>query len=193
MRAAPLVALASVAALIAACGSDVPAVPGQETAVRTEEPQQRDLTLQVPELPATEVASPVELARPNPAPAPARPALPRVKPKPVPRPAAEPARSQVPAVIPINPPAKAEAVADPTPIDAAGSGGRELAPGKTVMVIPVSGGPSIEADPDDSWLPSERPRGIIMGGGDRCGRRGGGRGIGIAGQIPVGIPRRHLR
>jgi hypothetical protein len=88
---------------------------------------------------------------------------------------------------------KAEALADPAPVDDAASSGRELAPGKTVTVIPVSSGPSIRADEDDSWLPSERPRGIIMGGGGRCPRRGGVRGIGIAGRIPVGIPTRRLR
>jgi hypothetical protein len=86
-----------------------------------------------------------------------------------------------------------EALADPAPVDDAASGGRELAPGKTVTIIPASSGPTVEADQDDSWLPSERPRGIITGGGGRCPRRGGVRGIGIAGRIPVGIPARSLR
>jgi len=101
----------------------------------------------------------------------------------------------VPTALPAAPaaPILTDALADPAPIDDPGSGGRELAPGKTVTVIPVSSGPTLEADEDDSWLPSERPRGIIVGGGDRCRRRGGVRGIGIAGRIPFGIPGRRLR
>ena len=196
MRTASLIPLACVATLVVACRSDVPAVSEQETAARAAEPRQRDLTLQVPELPATEVASAVELARPQASRAPRSP-RPRPRPKPAPRPTAEPApgAAGAPATAPVMPaaPMKAEALADPAPVDDAASSGRELAPGKTVTVIPVSSGPSIRADEDDSWLPSERPRGIIMGGGGRCPRRGGVRGIGIAGRIPVGIPTRRLR
>ena len=195
MRTASLIPLACVAVLVAACGSDVPALPEQETAARPAEPRQRDLTLQVPELPATEVASAVELARPQASPAP-RSARPRPRPKPAPRTTAEPAPGPAaPLAPPVMPaaPTTTEALADPAPVDDAGSSGRELAPGKTVTVIPASNNPSIEADADDSWLPSERPRGIIMGGGGRCPRRGGVRGIGIAGRIPVGIPTRRLR
>jgi hypothetical protein len=196
MRSASLFPLACVAVLVTACGSRVPGVPeGDETAARAAEPRQRDLTLQVPELPATEVASAVELARPHLSPAPIRTARPRPRPRPNPRPAAEPEGGPAPTAIPVVPaaPTLTEALADPAPVDDAGSGDRELAPGKTVTVIPVSSGPTVEADEDDSWLPSERPRGIIMGGGDRCRRRGGVSGIGIAGRIPVGIPTRRLR
>ena len=196
MRTVSLLPLACVAVLITACGSEVPGVPEREEgAVRAAEPRPRDLTLQVPELPATEVASAVELARPHPAPI--RNSRPRPTPRPNPRPAAEPEGGPVPApnAVPVAPaaPMLTEALADPAPLAEAGSGDRELAPGRTVTVIPVSSGPTLEADEEDSWLPSERPRGIIMGGGDRCRRRGGVRGIGIAGRIPVGIPTRRLR
>jgi hypothetical protein len=198
MRTVSLLPLACVAVLITACGSEVPGVPeGEETAARAAEPRPRDLTLQVqvPDLPATEVASAVELARPHPAPV--RNSRPRPTPRPNPRPAveAEGGPAVVPTALPVAPaaPILTEALADPAPMDEPGSGGRELAPGKTVTLIPVSSGPALEADEDDSWLPSERPRGIIMGGGDRCRRRGGVRGIGIAGRIPVGIPTRRLR
>jgi hypothetical protein len=195
MRTASLFPLACVAVLVAACGSGVPGVPeGDETAARIAEPRQRDLTLQVPELPATEVASAVELARPH---APLRTPRPRPRPRPKSRPAVEVegGPAVVPTALPVAPaaPILTEALADPAPMDEPGSGGRELAPGKTVTLIPVSSGPTVEADEDDSWLPSERPRGIIMGGGDRCRRRGGVSGIGIAGRIPVSIPSRRLR
>lgn len=195
MRTASLLPLACVAILTTACGSEVSSVPErEETAARAAEPQPRDLTLQVPELPATEVASAVELARP---PAPTRALRPRPKPRPNPRPAAQPdvAPAFAPTALPLAPaePTVTEVLADPAPEDGAASRARELAPGKTVTVIPVSSGPTLDADEDDSWLPSERPRGIIMGGGGRCPRRGGVRGIGIAGRIPVGIPTRRLR
>jgi hypothetical protein len=196
MRTASLLPLGCVAVLIAACGSEVPGVPErEETAARAAEPRPRDLTLQVSQLPPAEVASPVELARPYASPATTR--TPRPRPRPKPQPAAEPenAPAVVPTALPVAPaaPILTEALGDPAPVDDAGSGGRELAPGKTVTVIPVSSGPTLEADEDDSWLPSEQPRGIIVGGGDRCRRRGGVRGIGIAGRIPVGIPARRLR
>jgi hypothetical protein len=194
MRTASVISLACVAALITACRSDLPGVP-EETAARAAEPRQRDLTLQVPELPPTEVASAVELERPQVAPAPTRSPRLRLRPKAAPRPAVEPepAPAAVPATEPVVQPAPvAEALADPAPVDDATSGGRELAPGRTVTIVPVSSGPTVRADEDDSWLPSERPRGIIMGGGGRCPRRGV-RGIGIPARIPVGIPTRRLR
>jgi hypothetical protein len=87
----------------------------------------------------------------------------------------------------------AEPVVHPAPVEMEAEGGRELAPGETVTIIPVSSGPTVEADGDDSWLPSERPRGMIGRGGGTCRPRGGVRGIGIAGRIPVGVPARRLR
>jgi hypothetical protein len=86
-----------------------------------------------------------------------------------------------------------EVLAEPAPVEAAAAGARELAPGRTVTVIPISSGPSVAADEDDSWLPSERPRGIMVGGGGTCRGHGGGDGIGIAARFPVGGPALHLR
>ena len=60
--------------------------------------------------------------------------------------------------------------------------------------VATTSGPTVEADEDDSWLPSERPRGVLGGsGGGTCRPRGGMRGIGVAGRIPVGPPARRLR
>ena len=194
MRTTSLLPLACVAVLATACRSGVSGVPErEETAARAAEPRPRDLTLQVPELPATEVASAVELARPHASPAPTRTPRPRPRPKPAAEPEVVPAAA--PTTLPVDPtaPTVREELAAPAPVADAASGSRELAPGKTVTIIPVSSGPTVEADEDDSWLPSERPRGIILGGGGRCPRRTGVRGIGIAGRIPVGIPTRRLR
>ena len=94
---------------------------------------------------------------------------------------------------PVTVPAVSEALAEPAATDEASARGRELAPGKTVTVIPVASGPSVEADGDDSWLPSERPRGIVAGGGGTCRRRGGGGGIGIAARFRVSLPVLRLR
>jgi hypothetical protein len=80
-----------------------------------------------------------------------------------------------------------EAIAEAAVVDDAASGGRELAPGRTVTIIPVSNGPSVEAEEGDSWLPSGPSRGVLVGGGGTCRRRGGGGGIGIAARFRVGI------
>ena len=69
----------------------------------------------------------------------------------------------------------------------------DVEPGKTVTIIPVSSGPSVEADPGDSWVPSEPQRGVILGAGGTCRRRGGGGGIGIAARFPVGAFSPRLR
>ncbi len=71
-------------------------------------------------------------------------------------------------------------VAEPVPTPAIPINDRELPPGKTVTVIPVSSGPSTGTDKTDE-LPADRGRTMIAhGGGGTC--RGGGRrpGIGMA-------------
>ena len=193
MRAS-LLPLAITAALAAACGSEVPSLPEQEeTATGAPAPSpDRDLTLRTapPAAATVEVASPVELTRPEPRPARA----PRSRPAPRPAPAADPEPEAQPGQAPLalSAPAVVPIQVEPAP-DEPAAGGRELAPGKTVTIIPASSGPSLEADEDDSWLPSERPRGIVGGSGGTCRPRGGVRGIGIAGRIPVGIPSRRVR
>lgn len=182
----------AIAAAAGACGPEASRLP-EETGTPAVSAPARDLTLQAPSAPVVEVASPVELSRPEPK---ARVARPRPKPKPAaqrPGPAPEAAPVAAPVVIPPVTVAEAEAEAEPEREEQPATGGRELAPGKTVTIVPVSNGPLIEADEDDSWLPSDRARGIIGARGGTCRPRGGGRGIGIAGRIPDGAPARRLR
>jgi hypothetical protein len=193
MRTAALIPLALITGVITGCGGAVTDLERQETASRTAASLERDLTLSVPRVPATEVASAIELAASKPFPAPVRRHHPRPRPEPAPTPVARPAVAVAPTPEPVSAPTVSQALAEPVPLDAAASSGRELAPGRTVTVIPVSNGPSVEADPGDTWLPSERPRGALVGGGGTCRRRGGGGGIGIAARIRVGVPTLGLR
>jgi hypothetical protein len=190
MRTALLIPLA--VAVVAGCGGEVSKTSErEETASRRLAVPARDLTLSVPRTAETEVASAVELALPKPVPAASRAHRPRPKPAPAPAPTAEPAPDA--AAEPLTVPAASEALAEPAPVEEAASSGRELAPGRTVTIIPVSSGPSVAADKGDSWLPSEPSRGIFVGGGGTCRRRGGGGGIGIAARFRVGIPSLPLR
>jgi DNA polymerase-3 subunit gamma/tau len=150
---------------------------------------ERDLTLQAPATAVVEVASAVELSRPVVEPRPTT--RPRRSSRPAPAPAPTP--DPVPVAAP-EAEAAAPMVAEPAPVeDVVAGAGRELAPGKTVTIIPASSGPS-SAPVEPAWGPAEGARGIMVGGhGDRCRPRGGVRGIGIAGRIPVGIPGRRLR
>jgi hypothetical protein len=186
MRAS-ILSLAFTVAVLAGCATESPKASNQETG--------RDLTLQTPTTPAVEVASAVELSRAAPEPRPARRA--RISPKPAPAPAADPVPEASPAAqaaVPVPTMAVAEVLAEPAPAEDVA--GRELAPGRTVTVIPASSGPS-SAPEDPSWAPAEAGRGTIIGGvggrGDKCRPRGGVRGIGIAGRIPIGVPGRRLR
>jgi hypothetical protein len=187
MRAVSLLPLACAAAVVTACGgSDVSSVPHrEETAARPAVPRERDLKRQMVELPVEEVASAVELERPRAAPRTTPIHRARPKPQPAPRPTGEPA---VPPVVPARPAVTAPP-ADSAPVEAAASGGRELAPGRTVIVIPVSSGPTLKADEEDFWLPGRAK----SSGRHRCRRRAGVRGIAVTGRIPVSISRLHLR
>ena len=195
MRTASLLPLAFTAALAVACGFETPVPPERdETASRPSAAPERDLTLQGPAATAREVASPVELARPEPPERPTRLARPRAKRRPAPPPRAElePPPAAAPILVPL-PPVAAAPIRPAAEAEAGGSS-RELAPGKTVTAIPVSDEPGIEADAGDSWLPAERPRGMIRGGGGTCRQpRGGVRRNGITGLIPVGLPAPVLR
>ena len=146
---------------------------------------QRDLTLgggSAP--PVVEVASAVELGRsevprkstprrrssPRPAPAPSE-APPRPEATPTPEPVAVPQPVAVAALDPAEVPA-------PTPRN-----DRELAPGETVTLIPVSTGPASGAG-GEIGLPTETGRGMFKGGAGNCPHPprgiGGGRPIGIS-------------
>jgi len=187
------------AAALSGCAADIPRPPGEETASRAVERSTgagRDLTLRATATPTLEVASPAELSRPAPEPAPRA----RRSPKPVRAPAPPLLPEVVPAAelaAPVPAAAPAEVAVEEVPEgDVAVGVGRELAPGKTVTVIPTSSGPS-SAPAEPSWIPSAPARGVIIeGGGGRGGKcrpRGGTRGIGIAGRIPHGVPGLRLR
>jgi hypothetical protein len=196
MRTVSILPLAFTAAVMAGCVAETHQTSNQETASRAVEGTDlpdRDLTLQASGTPAVEFASPVELSRPVPEPARRRKVSPTPAPAPVPEPVPE-ASPAAAAAVPVSSAAVAEVLAAPTPVEAAGVGvGRELAPGRTVTVIPASTGPSSSPE-EPSWAPAAG-RGMIIegGGGDRCRPRGGVRGVGIAGGIPIGVRGRRLR
>lgn len=204
MRLESLLALASVTLVLGGCSPESPRASTDETGMAAREagaPAHRDLTLRTSAAPTLEVASPVELSRAEPRPP--RRAARKVSRKPAPAPAPEPPAEAAPAAEaaePVPATAMAEVKADPgAPVEDVDVGaGRELAPGKTVTIVPVSAGPSTSPSEDDSWGAIARVRGgtMIRGGGGRGGRckpRGGVRGIGIAGRIPVGVPGLRLR
>jgi hypothetical protein len=195
MRAGSLLSLTVIAAVATACGSEVASVPErEETASRTAPPVERDLTRQASAAPAVEVASPVELSLSSkPTSKRSQTTRPRPHPRPKPVPAAAAETHPEPVTAPAVAVVEAEPIAQPAAEADAASSGRELAPGETVTIIPASNEAAVEADEDDSWLQSERPRGILVGGGGTCRPRKGQRGIGIAGRIPVAFPPRRLR
>ncbi len=164
--------IAAVAAplILAACGG--PAAI-QETATSV---PHRDLTLTTSPSPDVQVASRIELAvvrRVHRARTvqPAAPA--RIAPQPDPA-AAEPAPILVVAPEPAPAPTPVAVAETPRPDPT----GRELAPGATVTVIPVSSAGSagsVSAGGDWSEVPARRGRGIMIGGhGGNCGGRGRG-------------------
>ena len=157
MRNMVLLPLAALVAIAAGCGSKV-----REQAAGSV--PQRDLTLVSP-TPQVEVASPLETRQLRTQPRSAHHSQLAARLASVPTPASVLAVAQ-PAVQPAAP---------ETPLN-----DRELLPGKTVTVIPVSSGPSTGTDKTDE-LPAERGRAMrVHGGGGTC--RGGGRGpdIGMA-------------
>lgn len=137
----------------------------------------RDITLQSSATPQLEVASAVELGRPEPnkQPSPRRQPSPKPTLAPTTResaPEAAPAPELVAAPVPV---AVAEA---PTPAPA--PSGRELAPGQTVKVLPAAAGPG-SAGPADVYLPTGAGEGIKAGGGHCPTPPRRGRPIGIVG------------
>jgi len=198
MRARFSLTLALAATLLAGCTPESSPPPTDEMAdagAHSAALPERDLTLQTPPAPAVEVTSAVELSRP--AAESRREGRARVSPRPAPAAAPDPVPEVAPtleAAFPLPAVAVAEVAAEPAADEAeAADASRELAPGRTVTVIPASSGPSVTLEEPD-WGPVGRS--IIGGGGSRpgtCRPRGGVRGIGIAGRIPVGVPGRRLR
>lgn len=163
------IAVAATPILLAACGGPIRV---QESASSV---SRRDLTLGSSALAPAQVVSKIEMVpertarrsrRPR-APEPARVEreMPEVATAPAPVPAPEVAPP------PVSAPIAETAPPDPT--------GRELAPGATVTIVPVSS-PASSAGSSGDWseVPAPRARGGIMMGGGHGGRCGGGRGRG---------------
>ncbi|MEP7227423.1 MAG: hypothetical protein ABI785_08690 [Gemmatimonadales bacterium] len=161
-----LLPLTALVAVVAGCGSGVrePRAPSLP---------QRDLTLAT-QAARVEIASPVEVQQLRLTYRTIRHSQ-RVRPTPAPR-SSSPEPNGVLAAVSAAAPVAAEPVAQP----AASANDRELLPGKTVTLIPVSSGPSAAPDPTDD-IPAARGHTIAARGGGRCGGRGRGPGIGIAG------------
>ena len=156
--------------ILAACGG--PTL--QETATSV---PKRDLTLTTATAPGVQVTSGIELAttRPIHRSRSQRPAAPVLVASALETPEAQPAAVSEPTALPEPAPLPAAAadVIQPDP------SGRELAPGATVTVIPVSGGGSSGGDGDGVEL-AEMPAqhghgGVVIGGwpGRHCGSGGG--------------------
>jgi hypothetical protein len=157
MRTVSLLPLAALVAVVSGCGSGV-----SEQRARSRPP--RDLTL-VPQSAQVEVASPVEMRRVHPQRRTVR--LPTRQPT---------VRHAVMAATPI---VAAEPVAQPVSPTPISNNDRELLPGRTVTLIPISSGPS--AGPDEPGeLPAVRGGTMVARGGGRCGGGRRGPGIGIA-------------
>lgn len=171
MRAKFLFPLTALVAVAAGCGS-----VGREQAARSV--PQRDLTL-VPQTPAVEIASPVEtheLRVQHQTVHPAfssRPLEPKVSFASVTVPVAALGAGSAPVL------AVPEPVAQPASTAAASANDRELLPGKTVTVIPVSNTPTTGSDGTDE-LPATQGRTMVAHGGGGCRGRGRGPGIGMA-------------
>lgn len=170
MRTSVLLPLTALAAIVTGCGSQ-----GREEA--TASLPHRDLTLATQAAPV-EVASPVELRQIQAHYRTVRSSRPTARrshvteTKPAPAPVAA-----VPATVTVQPVAEPARAAEP-------ANDRELLPGKTITIIPVSSGPST-SDPSAGADWTDQPSGarggsLVGGGGGRCRGRGRGPGIGIA-------------
>ena len=165
MRAKFLFPLTALVAVAAGCGS-----VGSEQAARSV--PQRDLTL-VPQTAAVEIASPVETHQLRVQQRTVRHSQLAARLVAVAVPLAALGAGSAP-VLPVP-----EPVAQPASTAATPANDRELLPGKTVTVIPVSNTPSTGSDGPDE-LPAARGRTMVAHGGGGCRGRGRGPGIGIA-------------
>jgi hypothetical protein len=161
MRTIFLRPLTALVAIVAGCGSEA-----REPAARSV--PDRDLTL-VTQTAQAEIASPVETQQLR-IPHRTVPLEPKVKLAAV---AAPLAALGAPVL------AAAEPVAQPATTASTSDNDRELLPGKTVTVIPVSSGPSPGSDRADEFPPAQG-RTMVARGGGTCRGRGRGPGIGIA-------------
>jgi hypothetical protein len=156
MHIVSLLPLAALTVVVSACGSGA-------REQRARPLPQRDLTL-VTQGAQVEIASPVEMQR-------VRPQRRTVRLSPSRQPTVRHAMMMEAVPVPA-----AEPVAPPLSSTPTVANNRELLPGKTVTLIPVSSAPS--AGPDETGeLPPVRGGVMVGHGGGRC--RGGGRGPGI--------------
>ena len=161
MRAKFLFPLTALVAVAAGCASEARDQASGSV-------PQRDLTL-VPQTPSVEIASPVETHQLLVQHRTVRPAF---SSRPL-----EPKVSLASVTVPL---VTAEPVAQPVSTAATPANDRELLPGKTVTVVPVSNTPSTGSDGTDE-LPATQGRTMVAhGGGGGCRGRGRGPGIGIA-------------
>jgi hypothetical protein len=180
MRYALRLTAALSAGLLVGCGAGS-SPRGEESAARAS--LDRDLTLRTSAPEAIAVASPVELGRPEP---PKQPVTRRRStPRPAPAPSKAPPRPEAspsPEAVAVPEPVAVAALEAPATVEAVPArNDRELAPGETITVIPVSTGPSNGGS--DIGLPAEPGRGLFKGGAGNCPHppRGiGGRPVGIA-------------
>jgi hypothetical protein len=172
--------------LVAGCSpGSAPAT--DETAARSS--LERDLTLGGSAAPVMEVASAVELGRPE-APRAATPRR-RSVPKPAPAPSLAPPQPEAaPTPEPVAVPEPVSVAILEVPSVSAPSNDRELAPGETITLIPASTG-TASGGGGDIGLPPEPGRGMWKGGAGNCPHppRDGGRPVGIS-RLPLLLPRR---
>jgi len=175
--------------LVAACGTGA-SPAAEETAAGTS--LQRDLRLGGYAPPVVEVASAVELGRPEPprASTPHRRSVP--KPVPAPRDAPpKPEATPAPDPVAVPEPVAVAALEMPASAGPAPRNDRELAPGETITLIPASTGPA-SGGGGEIGLPAEPGRGMWKGGAGNCPHppRGvSGRPVGIS-RLPLLLPRR---
>jgi hypothetical protein len=169
MRSRLLFPLTALVAVVAGCGS------GARDQTTGSLPQ-RDLTL-VPQAPEVDIASPVEIQRVRIQHRTVRrsiPLEPKVRLAAVWAPRATLGAGSAPVL------AAPQPIAQPTNTAATPANDRELLPGKTVTVIPVSSGPSAGTDKTDELPAAEGRTMVARGGGGTCRGRGRGPGIGMA-------------
>lgn len=167
MRTFFLLPLTAVVIVVAGCGS-------QERTEAALSVIERDLTLPA-QAPEVEIASAVELQQPAIRRTTGRIATAGIRPAPR-RSTIESETAAAPApALALSP---ADTAARPVSTASEPANDRELPPGKTITVIPVSSGPSTAVDPVDE-IPTVRGGIIGVRGGGRCPPRGRP-GIGIA-------------
>lgn len=177
--------LALTAGLTGGCGPSGAA--GTEGRADSRPELERDLTLRSAAPAEVEVASAVELGRPD-VPK-ARTPRRRSSPRPAAAPSAAPSRPEAtptpePVAVELPAPVSVAAIDMTAPVETPAGNDRELAPGQTVTIIPVSSGPSAGGGGDIA-LPTEAGRGVFSGGARGCPHPPRG----ISGGRPIGISR----